>query len=69
MTKKGPTKRLFDAVRSNNVAGAKAACDAGAEVNAEDYADAPLHWAAVQGHTEVAQLLLKKGANISRVFG
>jgi hypothetical protein len=54
---------LFDAARKGDVAAAKTALDGGADVNeAWRYDQTALFIAAFRGHTEVARLLLERGA-------
>lgn len=56
-------EELFDAVKNNDIATAKALIMTGAEVNAEDEDDrTPLHIAAMEGYTQMAELLVKEGA-------
>ena len=57
---------LGKAVRKGDVAEAKQALVAGANVNAQDeFGRTVLMWAAVYGHLNVAKLLLENGANIN----
>lgn len=66
MTPEEATCKLFEASASGNVDDAKAALDAGADVNAQDCEQqTPLHWAVGKGHADVARLLIELGADIN----
>ena len=55
---------LFDATRKGDLAAVKTALDGGADVNAKwRYDQTALFIAAFRGHTDVAKLLLERGAN------
>lgn len=56
------------AVRRNDIAGVRKMIAQGVDVDALDpNGDAPLVMAAYQGHTEIVQLLLEAGADVSAV--
>jgi len=61
------THKLFQAARSGNASDVKTALDAGADPNARlAYCrETPLHWAARNGHTDLARLLIEKGALVN----
>jgi len=57
--------QLFEAVRKGDVAAVTAALDKGADVNAKfRYGTTALFKAAERGHTDVAKLLLERGADL-----
>src|SRR5688572_6723245 len=57
--------QLYDAVRRGDVAAVTAALDKGADVNAKfRYGATALFKAAERGHTEIAKLLLARGADV-----
>ena len=59
---------LSNAARTGNIAEVKKHLAAGADVNAKDKdGGTPLHQAARNGHKEVADLLIAKGANVNAV--
>lgn len=58
-------KKLLAAAKAGDLATAKAALDAGADVHAKNVLGvAALHWAAQKGHLDVAQLLIERGADV-----
>ncbi|HSD47764.1 MAG TPA: ankyrin repeat domain-containing protein [Pyrinomonadaceae bacterium] len=64
-TKQELNDQLFEAVRKGDVAGATAALDRGADVNAKfRYGSTALFKAAERGHTEIAKLLIDRGADV-----
>jgi ankyrin repeat protein len=63
---KSATRLLFEAVWEGNVDDARAAIDAGANLNAGDEERRrPLHWAADSGNLAMVQLLIEKGADVN----
>jgi ankyrin repeat protein len=51
---------------SGNLAGVQAELDKGADVNAKDrWGGTPLHYAAEEGHKEIAELLIAAGADVN----
>jgi ankyrin repeat protein len=66
-TAKAPAVSIHGAARTGNIEAAKEAIAAGADVNAKDKGSVlwkdytPLHYAAVNGHKEIADLLRKHG--------
>src|SRR5262245_8148474 len=59
---------IHDAAKKGDVAGIKAALEAGADVNAEDDQGrqaTALYYAAVEGHLEAVQLLIARGADVN----
>ncbi|GAG49035.1 unnamed protein product, partial [marine sediment metagenome] len=58
---------LQDAVRVGDLTDVKRHLRHKADVNAQDnqHLMTPLHWAALQGHTRVAKVLLAKGADVN----
>jgi len=66
MTPKEATQKLIQAARSGNLADAKAAIAAGADLNArDDLRQMPLHWTAGNGHAELTRMLIEKGAEVN----
>ena len=62
-----PTKeeKLFDAVKSGDLAEVERLLNAGADIEARDrWGNTPLHYACINGHTEVARMLLDHGADV-----
>ena len=57
---------LSDAVRTGNIEDVKKHLSAGTDVNVKGgFADGtPLHYAAANGHKEIAELLIEKGADV-----
>ena len=57
---------IWEAAEQGNIEAVKQHLDAGSEVNAKnDYGVTPLHHAAWNGHKEVAELLIAKGADVN----
>lgn len=58
---------LFEAAKQGDTTKVKALIEQGAGVNAKDAKDrrSPLHWAAVNGHKAVVEILLRHGAHIN----
>ncbi len=55
------------AVKTGIAKGVKKHLDAGADVNLKDnWGRTPLHYAAMGGHKEIAELLITNGANINK---
>jgi ankyrin repeat protein len=66
ITQEEATKKLFQAARTGNVAGAQAAIDAGADINAKGaFGQVPLHQAVWGDHSETIKLLIAKGADVN----
>ena len=63
MEKSQAHETLLDAARTGRTEDAKAAIDAGADVN--QIGLTPLHWAAKFGHTDIAKLLIEHGADVN----
>ena len=54
------------AAELGNIEAVKQHLDDGTEVNAKDGTGrTPLHWAAIEGHKEIAELLIAEGANVN----
>ena len=60
-------RALLDAAENGNIAAVKQHLDAGANVNAKDnvLGVTPLHPAALDGHKEITELLIAKGADVN----
>jgi ankyrin repeat protein len=57
---------IFNAADQGNIEAVKKHLADGADVNGKDPGGyTPLHWAAWGGHTEVAELLIAKGAEVN----
>ena len=59
---------IHDAARNGDLAGVQAELDKGVDVNEADinfYNLAPLHYAAIHGQKEIAELLIAAGADVS----
>ena len=66
MTPEEATQRLHKYVSSNDIDYARAAIDAGADVNAIGHKKrTPLHLAAEFGYTDVARLLIEQGVDLN----
>ena len=59
---------IHDAAKAGDSAGVQAELDKGVDSNAKggDSGVPPLHWAAMWGHTEVAEVLIASGAYVDR---
>ena len=65
-TVNAPDISIHDTVRTKNIVAVKQHLAAGTDVNAkEDGGWAPLHYAAGEGHKEIAELLIDKGADVN----
>jgi len=62
-TEAGGQALLFEALREEQKQMVLLLIDSGVDVNVEEKCFAPLHCAAQQGHSEIAELLIAKGAN------
>ena len=58
-----PARTLFDAARNGDVTAARRFLEAGANPDAIQAGQRPIHWAARRGHLEVVRLLLAAGAD------
>jgi ankyrin repeat protein len=58
-------RALLDAAWDGNIEAVKQHLDAGANVNAKEDGETPLHMAALSGPKEVAELLIAKGADVN----
>lgn len=59
-------KRLFEAARDNITEAVKKALEDGADVNAKNKNSySPLHFAARWGNTDIATMLIEKGADVN----
>lgn len=58
---------IFDAVESGDIEAVRRAIASGADVNAirDNEGKSPIHWAAYDGSTEIARLLIEKGADVN----
>ncbi len=64
------TKSLFEAVKKGDIEQVKKFIAAGADVNARNNRSVtPLHFAATNGHEEIARLLIAEGANVNVNMG
>ncbi len=61
---KAPDISIHDAAAAGDINAVKQHIAAGADVN-ENVLGTPLHWATVNGHKEVAELLIAKGADVN----
>ena len=62
------TKKLFSAVKNDDIPSALSALEEGAEINARDAKGrTPLHWAVYIGSYDMAEFLLKHGADPNAV--
>lgn len=60
---------LLNAARSGNIVEARKALDSGADVNENFNGETALIYASIQGNTELAQLLLERGASVNASMG
>ena len=60
-----PSVDIWEAVRVGNIEAVKQHLAAGADVNAKINLGTPLHYAALDGYKEVAELLIDKGADVN----
>ena len=65
---KAPDISIHDAAAAGDIDAVKQHIAAGADVN-ENVLGTPLHWATVNGHKEVAELLIAKGADVNAKAG
>ena len=62
----GPSMSIHDAADKGNIEAVKQHLDSGRDVNAKDQkGKTPLHRAASEGHKEIVELLIAKGANVN----
>jgi len=65
-TAKAPDISIHDAVEKGNIEAVKQHLTAGTDVNARDsIGETPLFYAAVDGHKEIAELLIAEGADVN----
>ena len=68
-TAKAPETSIHAAARDENIEAVKQHLAAGTDVNVKDkYGDTPLHKAALNGHKEIAELLIDKGADVNAII-
>ena len=66
----GPSVSLHEAVRWGDIETVKQHLDTGTDVNAKGEAGrTPLHWAALKGRKDIAELLIAKGADVNATNG
>jgi ankyrin repeat protein len=60
-------KDIWEAAKQGNTKAVKQHLDAGTDVDAKDdqYGGTPLHYAAMEGHMEIVELLITKGADVN----
>jgi ankyrin repeat protein len=64
----GNSPTLRDAAGTGDIEEVKRLVEGGADIEATDvYGMAPLHWATIKGHEEVARLLVASEANIETI--
>jgi len=70
-TAKAPDIQLWKAAMNGNIKAVKQHLAAGTDVDTRDdvHGWTPLHWAAIDGHKEVAELLIAKGADVNAKSG
>ena len=62
----GKTSSIHTHVRDGDLAGVQAYLDAGVDINARDEnGSTPLHWAALEGHKDIVELLINRGAEVN----
>ncbi len=63
----GPSVDIWEAARTGNIEAVKQHLAAGADVDVKGgfMKGAPLHFAAGNGHKEIAELLIAKGADVN----
>ena len=62
----GKTSSIHTHVRDGDLAGVRAYLDAGVDINARDEnGSTPLHWAALEGHKDIVELLINRGAEVN----
>ena len=54
----GPSVDIHQAAKAGNIEAVKQHLAAGADVNKRDNGETPLHYAAIKGHKEIAELLI-----------
>ena len=66
-TTKAPDILIYDAAKDGNIKAVKQHLAAGTDVNTKggSFGGTPLHSAAIEGHKEVAELLIAKGADVN----
>ena len=68
-TAKAPEISIHAAARDKNIEAVKQHLAAGTDVNVKDkYGYTPLHKAALNGHKEIAELLIDKGADVNAII-
>src|SRR5260370_1059497 len=66
MTPQEAAQKVFQAARWGKIGDVKAALAAGADPTAKnEWQQTPLHFAAWEGHTDTARLLIEKGADLT----
>ena len=62
----GPSVDIWTGAQTGNIEAVKQHLDGGADVNAGNEGGfTPLHYAAIEGHKEIAELLIAKGADVN----
>ncbi len=64
----GPSVDIWTAAEQGDIKAVKQHLDAGTDLNAKDeWGTTPLHYAAIEGHKEVVELLIVKGADVNEL--